>query len=1001
MNSDSHPARRSVARHVLAIAAWLLSVGLTWPHVTAQESSKEEISTLNWEVQENRAKGFVVGTLRDQFPAGTSFEILADRSSIGFSVDKSTGEISVSKPQALNYEKSKVATLTVRAEKTLVEDNDPYAAQFSSSLLEEGVSAEKLKELSHRSHTVRIQIDILDVPEAAEISESEFIVKENSPAGTAVGTVKATDMDRGETLRFNIVGGNRDSMFRIDPVTGEISVAEGHSPDFETAFLFDLTVSVTDKDDLVGFGHSFVRVANQNELPATPEVRTAAEPALVKGPEATPVPPVSTSDKAATGSDSLPAKGASPSKQVDTSVAETSKSGNNSPRGPGRKIIPAPPVDPPSLNGPVVAKTEAVKQPNNPAAGATAAGSTVAGSSVAAGPDKSNPNGPQSEDAQGWKPELALAASGHESNSLNLGAGGESRNQPTVPNPPEAGRITTPGSMKVSAPQSGVQKAAWILAICVIPGLAAAGYVYWKQRKSAAVQEAPVEEEAKPEETGNEASLAQALPAEAADQAEPANAEPSKDESASAAGRKAPSIAAQLDDEGPFDPESLLSEDYFEPASSRFSPASLDPVANATLNSMNDEIEDTLRRNLSELRRDLADYQSDFRPDLSPSPTSASFDVSAESTRFDAPTTPVPVGLLASQAIDSWTERSSVESEPDRSEASLSNQDSSLSVIAEQRTLIVPQIPSSIPDISEAGADSEPENTGSSAASALRSELAELFELHSKSGVAHASSSNPKSDLSVSDSGPGHTHTESAEEDTSAHAPTGTPSQIADEEHRNSVARYLNSLLQKKEDEAPSERRKANMPHGGPERRSAEIQKKAPKSFIESYLEQHGGKLPDSGSLPVTTGSSATTSASNTTTQEPDVPAMPPIPRAPVDVSSIREHMTSFREVATRSVEQALASYQMKQVKGRLALRTMLIIALVFVTGMIFAGNAVGIMAFPSLNYLMGLAILLALGELSLQMVTYWKTRREMTSASRADNERRFEESSETVGSES
>jgi hypothetical protein len=43
----------------------------------------------------------------------------------------------------------------------------------------------------------------------------------------------------------------------------------------------------------------------------------------------------------------------------------------------------------------------------------------------------------------------------------------------------------------------------------------------------------------------------------------------------------------------------------------------------------------------------------------------------------------------------------------------------------------------------------------------------------------------------------------------------------------------------------------------------------------------------------------------------------------------------------------------------------------------------------------MGLAILLALGELSLQMVAYWKTHRDMTSVARGDAERRAEELAE------
>ncbi len=1004
---------RAIASRHCVITAWLLTIGLSWPHLSAQESTTTKIEALTWEVQENRPEGSRIGSLRDAFPPSTTFELISDRSSDGFRIDSKTGEVFVTDSQSLNFERSTVATLSVRAEQSLVEASDPYAAKFSSSLLEEGVSAEQLRELSQRTAVVRIQIQILDAPETPEVTEAEFTVRENSAAGTVVGTVKATDPDRRETLRFHIAEGNSDSVFVIDPASGAIRVGEGHLPDFEKAFLFDLKLSVTDKDDLVGFGRCTIRVANENEARPAPETRKVSEPAFVKDSEDAPENPATTADRPASA---VPAPAKTPATTTSTAIAGTTTNNGTGRPWTGKKIIPSPPADVPTP------RDASATLADGQGAGYSPAGSNSASRTASA----AEGNGSNAEQSGGWKPELSLSANGHESNALGLGQSGNAVATPENSNVPSggtenmnAGRFAAPSKMKVTTPESGVQKAAWILAICVIPGLAAAGFVYWKQRRNAGAEEVVENAAEQSEASADVVAEAPASDDEKVDSSKEAAISEVLDEIAKTCSNKpASTVSSQLDDDGPFDPESLLSDEYFEPTGGNgFTSPVTGSLTGASVDSGYVDIEDSLRRNLSELRRDLADYQSDFHSGTRPSHTSA-FDVSAESTRIDGPTAPVPVGLLAAQTTDAWIGRDQQDAETESAQSAIANDESSIAVLEDNRTHVMSPGPTSIPELDPASAERQELNTESgdtpSAASALRSELAELFELHSRSGVSQATplnskatetgtASSPASDDSAGDNSEDENSDGEAEHESATTSPTGTPSQLADEEHRNSVARYLDSLLQKKKgEEIFSDRRKSSSPHSGPERRGNEPQKKAPKSFIESYLEQHGGKLPDSGApaaatLPAVAAATGGSAAAENT----ETPVVPQIPRTPVDVSSIREHMTSFREVATRSVEQALASYQMKQVKGRLALRTMLIIALVFVTGLIYAGNAAGVMQFPSLNYLGGLAILLALGELSLQMVTYWKTRRDMTNATRNDADRRSEESTETVGSES
>nr|MBA3485297.1 cadherin domain-containing protein [Pirellulales bacterium] len=75
-----------------------------------------------------------------------------------------------------------------------------------------------------------------------------FSLSENSSAGTAVGSVLATDGNALDTLTYSITGGNGTGAgaFAIDPSTGAITVNDVSQLNFEQSPQFTLTIQVTD-----------------------------------------------------------------------------------------------------------------------------------------------------------------------------------------------------------------------------------------------------------------------------------------------------------------------------------------------------------------------------------------------------------------------------------------------------------------------------------------------------------------------------------------------------------------------------------------------------------------------------------------------------------------------------------------------------------------------------------------------------------------------------------
>ena len=110
-------------------------------------------------------------------------------------------------------------------------------------------------------------INVIDVNEAPTIVSGTFTASENSPNGTSVGFIGASDSDVGDTVTFAITGGPLAGAFAIDSATGEISVVDGTLLDFESTPTLSLDVEVTDVGGLADSTTVTINLINVNEPP--------------------------------------------------------------------------------------------------------------------------------------------------------------------------------------------------------------------------------------------------------------------------------------------------------------------------------------------------------------------------------------------------------------------------------------------------------------------------------------------------------------------------------------------------------------------------------------------------------------------------------------------------------------------------------------------------------------------------------------------------------------
>jgi len=103
---------------------------------------------------------------------------------------------------------------------------------------------------------------------APEVADQEFTIEENSPYGSVLGAVTASDADESQVVSFEIIDGNINGTFEIDPSSGVLSVSNPAKLNYEESTQITITVSVADnheKDPMESSARIQINLSDVNE----------------------------------------------------------------------------------------------------------------------------------------------------------------------------------------------------------------------------------------------------------------------------------------------------------------------------------------------------------------------------------------------------------------------------------------------------------------------------------------------------------------------------------------------------------------------------------------------------------------------------------------------------------------------------------------------------------------------------------------------------------------
>ncbi|WP_339908924.1 cadherin repeat domain-containing protein [Symmachiella dynata] len=165
--------------------------------------------------------GTVVGRIPGVDPDGEAaltYAIVRGNDDNAFLINEQTGEISVAKSAALDFEQTPQRQIGIEA-----------------------------RDAQGDIGTTEVQIQLTDVNEPPVAGNQEFALPSQIESGAVLGTISADDPDQGEQLTFGITDGNDDGAFAIDPKTGELTVVSPEKLNARSARQAALSISIADR----------------------------------------------------------------------------------------------------------------------------------------------------------------------------------------------------------------------------------------------------------------------------------------------------------------------------------------------------------------------------------------------------------------------------------------------------------------------------------------------------------------------------------------------------------------------------------------------------------------------------------------------------------------------------------------------------------------------------------------------------------------------------------
>ncbi len=151
-------------------------------------------------------------------------------------------------------------TLNLNGTFTYTPEANYHGTDFFTYRVSDGMST---------SYPATVLLTVNSVEDAPSIANQSFVVEENQPPTVSLGHVVATDGDAEQTLTYAITNSTHPGAFAIDASTGELSMIDSSTLNYEQASSVVLTVTVTDSGNPARSSSATITVnlTDVNEVP--------------------------------------------------------------------------------------------------------------------------------------------------------------------------------------------------------------------------------------------------------------------------------------------------------------------------------------------------------------------------------------------------------------------------------------------------------------------------------------------------------------------------------------------------------------------------------------------------------------------------------------------------------------------------------------------------------------------------------------------------------------